>query len=311
MLRMRALIPLLALVLAACGSGRYNIKDASGGAKRPPGTFRAAVLHLGAKFGARETEEIAQADVARNTRAAHELIRIAKRRGAEIVITPEYGNTGNMILGKQRDWLGTCLPLPPCDTPLFELGLEGVQPYVLDYARLAAELRIWIVTSVLECEHFPDGNRYYNCGLVLDDRGCVRAVYRKINLWWLTENTLDPGTRPTVFDSPFGKFGMLICSDALAPGLWSDLLEEGADHLIMQSHWAATPYIGRVAMGAIAARSDRTVLWSNHPGFLAGGAGFIHPGIINDDALSMFSGAGLVIADLPLPERLRIVAKQP
>jgi len=128
----------------------------------------------------------------------------------------------------------------------------------------------------------------------------VRSVYRKINLWWLTESTLEAGTEPTVFESPFGCFGMLICSDALAPGLWLDLKDKGADYLIMQSHWAPTPYLGRIAMGVIAETSRRTVLWSNHPGFVSGGAGFIHPGIINDDALSMVQGAGLVIADLPL-----------
>jgi len=305
------LAPLLALALVACGSVRYNVKDASAGATHPPGSFRAAVLHLGADFGQRETREIALADVARNTREAHRLIRIAKQKGAEIVVTPEYGNTGNMILGEKRDWLGTRLPARPSDTPLFDLGLEGVQPYVLDYARLAAELNIWIVTSVLEREPRPDGTRYYNCGLVLDNRGCVRGVYRKIHLWWLTESTLEPGTEPTVVETPFGNFGMLICSDALAPGLWSDLVEKGADQMIMQSHWATSPYLGRLAMGAIAGWSDRTVLWSNHPGFLSGGAGFIRPGLINDDALSTFSGPGVVIADLPLPERLRLVASQP
>ena len=222
------------------------------------------------------------------------------------MITPEYGNTGNMIMGEQMDWLSTCLPSAPSDTPLYELDLPGVLPYVADYARLAAELKIWIVTGVFECEETSEGNRYYNVGLVLDDRGCMRARYRKINLWWWTESHLDEGTEATTFDSPFGRFGMLICSDALTPGLWSQLVDDAeADFLIMQSHWATSPVLGRLAMGTVAAGSNRTVLWSNHPGFLAGGAGFIHPGVYDDDAISMWSGAGIVIADLPLPERLR------
>lgn len=306
---MRAATLLLALLLPACGSGKYTIKDATAGARRQPGTFRAAVLHLGARQGYRETEQDALADIARNAGEAHKLIRMAAKRGADIVVTPEYGNTGNAIYGEKLDWLGTCLPTTPSDTPLHELELDGVSPYVRDYARLAAELKIWIVTSVVECEKHEDGNRYYNCGVVLDDRGCVRATYRKINLWWLTEAQLDSGDTPTVFDTPFGRFGMLICSDALAPGLWSDLVDDlGSDFLIMQSHWATTPYVGRLAMGAVAGQSDRTVLWSNHPGLLSGGAGFIHPGVVNDDAISMFSGAGIVIADLPIPERLKSTA---
>ncbi|MHC4849986.1 MAG: carbon-nitrogen hydrolase family protein [Planctomycetota bacterium] len=309
---MRAAALLLALLLPACGSGKYYIKDTTEGAPRPDGTFRAAVLHLGVRQGYRETKEDALADVARNAGEAHKLIRIAARRGADIVVTPEYGNTGNSIYGEKLDWLGSCLPTAPCDTPLHELELDGVNPYVRDYARLAAELGIWIVTSVVECEKHEDGNRYYNCGVVLDDHGRVQAVYRKINLWWLTEAHLDRGETPTVFDTPFGRFGMLICSDALAPGLWNDLVDDlGSEFLIMQSHWAPTPYLGRLAMGAVAGQADRTVLWSNHPGLLAGGAGFIHPGVINDDAISMFSGAGIVIADLPIPERLRASSQKP
>jgi len=300
--RMRlAILPML--LLSACWGGSYRIVDESSGLLREPGTFRAAVLYLGAEFGYRETKEAALADVAKNTREAHRLIRKAKWRGADIVITPEYGNTGNTIIGPQRDWLGSWLPDAPSEAPLHEI--EGVNPWVADYAHLAARLNIWIVTSVLEREEIADGTRYYNCGVVLDGHGRLHAKYRKINLWWLTESHLDAGTEPTAFDSPFGRFGMLICSDALAPGLWSDLVDDGADYLIMQSHWSPTPYLGRIAMGAIAMQSGRTVLWSNHPGLLAGGAGFIHPGVINDEAVSMLSRAGMVIADLPLPERLK------
>ncbi|MHC4938174.1 MAG: carbon-nitrogen hydrolase family protein [Planctomycetota bacterium] len=309
---MRTVVLLVALVLPACGSGKYYIKDTTEGKERDPDTFRAAVLHLGAEFGYRETRELCLEDVRKNTAEAHKLIREAKQRGADIVITPEYGNTGNTITGDQRYWLGTCLPEAGCETPLYDLDLMGLHPYVKEYSKLAADLDIWIVTSVLECVKYEDRNHWYNCGLVLDNKGCVRAKYHKIYTWWLTESHLDKGKTPTVFETPFGRFGMLICSDALAPGLWNDLVDDlGSDFLIMQSHWAPTPYLGRVAMGAIAAQSDRTVLWSNHPGFLAGGAGFIHPGIANDDAISMFSGAGMVIADLPLPERIKTTASLP
>ena len=295
-------ILLAGIVLPACAGSGYRIEDATEG-ECAPGNVRVAMLHLGARKSGRETEESALADLAYNTGEAEKLIRMAAERGAKMVITPEYGNTGNLIPERARPWLSTALPAPSF-TPLFDTGHEGVHDYVLRYARLAAEMKIWIVTDVMEREQGDGEPRYYNCGLVLDDRGCVRAKYRKINLWAMTESSLTCGTMPTTFDTPFGRFGMMICSDALDPSLWGKLVdEEGADYLIMQSHWAPTPYIGTFAMGNVAGLSGKPVLWSNHPGFLAGGAGVIRPGFGNDTSIGTFGRTGLVIDDLPIPER--------
>jgi len=305
---MRILLLFTTFYLAtACASQGYRIVAECPDA-REPDSVRVAVLHLGARKSGRETEESALSDLAYNTGEAEKLIRTAAERGAQIVITPEYGNTGNLISEHARPWLSTALP-PASRTPLFQTAHEGVHDYVLDYARLAAELKIWIVTDVMEHEVVDGEDRYYNCGLVLDDRGCVRASYRKIYLWPFTESALEAGSTPTVFETPFGRFGMLICSDALVPGLWSDLVDDGADFIIMQSHWAPTPYVGTFAMGNIAGYSGKPVLWSNHPGFLAGGAGVIRPGFGNDTSIGTFGPAGVVIDDLPIPDRTDAVAK--
>ena len=291
------------LLAPACASGGYRIEDGTDGAARKPDHVRVALLHLGARKSGRETKESALSDLAYNTGEAEKLIRIAAARGAQIIVTPEYGNTGNLIPEHARPWLATCVPLPN-GVPLHEQQVEGLHEYVQDYARLAAELGVWIVTDVLECEKAEGGDRFYNCGLVLDDRGCVRARYRKIYLWGLTEGNLTAGKEATTFQTPFGRFGMLICSDALAPSLWSKLSnEQNADFIIMQSHWAPSPYVGTFAMGNIAGWTDKPVLWSNHPGFLAGGAGIVRPGFGNDTSIGTFGRAGVVIDDLPIPKR--------
>ena len=69
--RLRAALDLLAELLTACGSGKYYIKDTTSGKSPKPGTFRAAVLHLGADFGYRDTEQVALADVKKNTAEAN------------------------------------------------------------------------------------------------------------------------------------------------------------------------------------------------------------------------------------------------
>jgi hypothetical protein len=296
-------------LVPACATQGYRVVDASAEI-RDPASVRVAVLHLGARKSGRETEESALADLAYNTGEAAKLIRIAAGRGAQMVITPEYGNTGNLIPEHARPWLSTTLP-DPSRTPLFETGHDGVHEYVLDYSRLAAELNLWIVTDVMEREVVDGETRYYNCGLVFDDRGCVRARYRKMYLWAFTESALEAGSEPTVFETPFGRFGMLICSDGLVPGLWTDLVDDGADFIIMQSHWAPTPYIGTFAMGNVAGYSGKPVLWSNHPGFLAGGAGVIRPGFGNDTSIGTFGPAGVVIDDLPIPDRADATARMP
>jgi len=294
----------LALSVPACAhSDNYRVVDGTDGAARKPGHVRVALLHLGAKKSGRETEQSALEDLAFNTGEAEKLIRIAAERGAQLVVTPEYGNTGNLIPERARPWLSTCVPLPD-GVPLYEQEVDGLHEYVKSYSRLAAELKIWIVTDVLECEKVEDGKRFYNCGLVLDDKGCVRARYRKIYLWALTESNLDAGDEPTTFQTPFGRFGMLICSDALAPSLWTKLAnEQDADFIIMQSHWAPSPYVGTFAMGNIAGWTDKPVIWSNHPGFFAGGAGVVRPGFGNDTSIGTFGRAGVVIDDLLIPKR--------
>ena len=298
------------VALGGCASSGYRIVDGTEGAAPKPDHVRVGMLHLGARKSGRKTEESALSDLAYNTGRAEELIRIAAERGAQIVITPEYGNTGNLIPARARPWVSTCVPIEE-GVPLFDSKVEGVHDYVKDYARLAAELKIWIVTDVLECEKLESGEeRFYNCGLVIDDKGVARARYRKIYLFLLTESTLDAGDEPTTFQTPWGRFGMLICSDALAPGLWTKLMEQEADYIIMQSHWAPTPYVGTFAMGNIAGWTDKPVLWSNHPGFLAGGAGVVRPGFGNDTTIGTFGRTGLIIDDIRIPERAA-VAKTP
>ena len=103
----------LVLWLPACAhSDNYRVVDGTDGAARKPGHVRVALLHLGAKKSGRETEESALADLAFNTGEAEKLIRIAAERGAQLVVTPEYGNTGNLIPERARPWLSTCVPMP-------------------------------------------------------------------------------------------------------------------------------------------------------------------------------------------------------
>lgn len=110
------------------------------------------------------------------------------------------------------------------------VGVEGphwisaVQPdgqEVAHLARAAARHKIWLVAGL----NLLDGDTVYNCGVLFDRSGRIAGIYRKVQL--PNEeftNGLKPGDDLPVFETDFGRIGILICHDTMFPevarGLW-------------------------------------------------------------------------------------------
>lgn len=103
----------------------------------------------------------------------------------------------------------------------------------------AREYGVWLVAgSVPE----RDGDAIYNTCYVFDPQGTQQAKHRKVHLFdidvaggqrFFESDTLSPGQRYTLVDTPFGKLGVAICFDVRFAELFRILALEGARLIVV------------------------------------------------------------------------------
>ncbi|ODN77925.1 hypothetical protein L202_05025 [Cryptococcus amylolentus CBS 6039] len=80
-----------------------------------------------------------------------------------------------------------------------------------------------------------------NIAFFIDDEGKAVGEYVKQNLWHPEREYLKPGVEPRqVFDTKWGKAGLLICWDMSHPAAAQDLANLGADIIFTPTYWMAT-----------------------------------------------------------------------
>lgn len=124
----------------------------------------------------------------------------------------------------------------------FEQGEPLTGPTVARYQRLAVEHRIWLSLGGLHERDVnnPSDQKLFNAHIIIDDKGEIVSVYRKVHLF----NLDIPGTRlvesefskpgDTVFkpiETPVGRVGQGICYDVRFPEFAFSLAKGGADIL--------------------------------------------------------------------------------
>lgn len=116
-------------------------------------------------------------------------------------------------------------------------------PTVERIARIAAELRCWILAgSIAE----RDGARVFNTSVLLDRRGAIAAVYRKIHLFSATlsdgsaireQDVYAAGSAPVLADVEGWRCGLAICYDLRFPELFRRYADAGAHLLLVPSNF--------------------------------------------------------------------------
>jgi len=155
-----------------------------------------------------------------NLRRAEAMIREAAAGGAQIVCTTECFLDGYAIADKSIPLdtyraLGEPIPDGPCYERL---------------TALARELKILLVAGMLEA----DGEARCNTAVLISPEGRLLGKYRKQHLEHeLVRNR--PGTESPVFDTPYGRIGVMICADRRLPEIAGRLKEQGADFLLCLS----------------------------------------------------------------------------
>ena len=113
-------------------------------------------------------------------------------------------------------------------------------------SELARERRVYLCSgSIAERE----GDRVYNTAYVFDPEGHEIAKHRKMHLFdidvkggqrFFESDTLSPGNRVTVFDTPFCKMGLCICYDFRFPELARLMVDAGARVILVPAAFNMT-----------------------------------------------------------------------
>jgi predicted amidohydrolase len=95
---------------------------------------------------------------------------------------------------------------------------------------LARRLRVWIVAGLYE----RSGARLYNTAVLVGRDGSLAGRYRKMSLPdEEIEGGITPGSDTPVFDTDFGRVGMMICWDSSYPEVARTLAARGAEVILM------------------------------------------------------------------------------
>ena len=93
-------------------------------------------------------------------------------------------------------------------------------------ARKAREYNTYIIAGMLEL----DGGKTYDTAVLIDRQGRIAGKYRKTHLPLAeVEDGETPGSDYPVFDTDFGRIGILICWDFVFPETFRILRLEGAE----------------------------------------------------------------------------------
>lgn len=156
-----------------------------------------------------------------NTRRALELITAAATEGAKLVALPEYF---------------ACLG-PPATILAAAQTLDS--PWLARFREAARGLGLFLLLGSLP-EKSPDPVKIYNTSVLLDPRGAIAAVYRKMHLFDINlpgkvvfreSDYILPGDQ--VVSCPLAETGFImglsICFDLRFPELYRLLVAQGAE----------------------------------------------------------------------------------
>ena len=147
----------------------------------------------------------------------------AAARGADVVCLPE----GATVCGTKHTYADVAEAVPGPSTEF--LGA------------LARRHRLYVVAGIYE----RDGATVYNTSVLIGRDGALAGKYRKV---CLPREEIDAGITPggdyPVFDTDFGRVGMMICWDVSYPEVARELARRGAE-IIFLPIWGGNETLAR------------------------------------------------------------------
>jgi len=180
----------------------------------PPRKVRLATVHFRPRGGKTP---------AGNCRLFEPLIEQAARKKADLVVLPET-----------LTFYGTGLKYPQAAEPI-----PG--PSTRYFGQLAHQHDLYIVAGLIE----RDRHLVYNTAVLLGPDGKLVGKYRKVTLPRdEISGGVAPGSDYPVFQTRFGKVGMMICYDGFFPEVARQLTIRGAE-VIAWPVWGCNPLLAR------------------------------------------------------------------
>jgi predicted amidohydrolase len=204
---------------------------------------------------------VAGAQPAANLERAEALIRDAASQGCRLVVLPE------------------CMDLGWTDPSARKLAEPIPGPHSQRLTQAAREAGVFIVAGLVE----RAGEQLYNAAVLIDPRGKVLLVHRKINELEIAHDLYSIGDRLVVAHTELGTLGISICADNFPNSLAIGhvLARMGAQLLLSPSAWAvdadhdnrANPYgeRWRRAYGELGRLYDLPVVGVSNVGWLTDG----------------------------------------
>lgn len=113
-------------------------------------------------------------------------------------------------------------------------------PSTMYFGQLAKKHDLYIVAGLLE----RDRHLVYNVAVLIGPDGEIAGKYRKVTLpRGEIEGGITPGSDYPVFQTRFGKVGMMICYDGFFPEVARELSNRGAE-VIAWPVWGCNPMLG-------------------------------------------------------------------
>lgn len=196
--------------------GRVTWKDVCFAKTKPlpPRLVKLAAVHHNLAAGGNNTIEL-------NRQMVVPLIEQAADQGADLV-----------VLGEMVSCKGV--------TGIFSEAAETIPGPTTDfYGEVAKENDCYIVVGLPE----RDGHEVFNVSVLLGPEGEVVGKYRKVTLpREEIQQGISPGYEYPVFDTRFGKVGMMICYDVFFPEVARELSVNGAEVIAMPI-WGGNPLL--------------------------------------------------------------------
>lgn len=158
----------------------------------------------------------------RNRQQLLALFRQAGEAGAQVALSPELAISGYSFASR-------------ADIAPFTESADG--PTVAQLRPIARQYGMYLCVGLAERE--PCSNLFYNSAIVLDPNGEIVCHYRKMNAeirWACPGNPHDDNT----FATPWGRIGLLICSDSYHSLPARVTVRRGADLILIPANWPPT-----------------------------------------------------------------------
>ena len=149
-----------------------------------------------------------------NLKRAEQFIAQAASQQAHLIVFPEDFITGPLSSNKAL--------------------ADYERRYVQHFQQLAVRYSIDIVPgTIIE----GDSMSLYNTAYYIDKHGNILSQYHKVNLWLPERSYITPGKAIPVFNTQFGRVGLIICWDLMFPEAFRAMLKQNVEMVICPSYW--------------------------------------------------------------------------